>query len=289
MTDDRTRALATALVVGALVLCSTVALASPLVDARPAHEIPVTERPDADLSDPTADGWSSVPASDVALASAPSGVPNADDTSIERVHVQAVRSGGQFYVRLQWADPTHNVSAESPRQFVDAAAVQFPVDTSSRPPIAMGGRDNRVNVWYWAGNGGTQELLAGGAGSTTAFPSPSVAANATYADGTWTVVYTRDIESGSESANRTDLGSTDTLDVAFAVWNGGNGERAGRKAVSEWHYFLTGTGPQGPPYQTLLWTVAGVAIVGVVAVTAFGVLRARSGGGGSGGSEGGAS
>ncbi|AZH25806.1 ethylbenzene dehydrogenase-related protein [Haloplanus aerogenes] len=283
MTDDRKRALVTALVVGALVVCSAVALASPLVDARPAHEIPVTEQPEADLSDPTADGWSSVPAADVALSSAPSSVPDAADTSIEQVHVQAVRSDGQFYVRLQWEDGTQNVSAESPRQFVDAAAVQFPADTSSRPPIAMGGRDNQVNVWYWSGNGGTQELLAGGAGSTTAFPSPSVAANATYEDGTWTVVYTRDI--ASSGANRTDLGSVDTLDVAFAVWNGGNGERAGRKAVSEWHYFLTGTGPQGPPYQTLLWTIAGVAIVAVVAVTAFGVLRAR----GSGGSEGGGS
>jgi len=275
MTDDRTH-LATALVVGALVLCSTVALASPLVDARPAHEIPVAERSDTALTDPTAEGWSSVPAADIALSSAPSGVPNADDTSIERVHVQAVRSDGQFYVRLQWDDPTRNVSAESMGQFTDAVAVQFPVDTSSRPPIAMGGQDNRVNVWYWNGGTGTQELLAGGAGTTTPFSSPTVDANGTYDNGTWTVVYTRDIE--TEAANRTDLDSTDTLDVAFAVWNGGNGERAGRKAVSEWHYFLTGTGAQGPPYQTLLWTVAGVAIVAVVGVTAFGVLRARGGG-----------
>ncbi|SDZ78135.1 complex iron-sulfur molybdoenzyme family reductase subunit gamma [Haloplanus vescus] len=281
MTDERTRALATALVVGALVLGSTIALASPVVDARPAHEIPVTERSDADLASPTAKGWSSVPASDVALSSAPSSVPNAADTSVERVHVQAVRSDGQFYVRLQWEDPTRNTSSEGPEQFVDAAAVQFPADTSSRPPIAMGGQDNRVNVWYWGGDGTTQEILAGGAGSTTPFPSPAVDANAAYEDGTWTVVYTRSV--ASESANRTDLDSTDTLDVAFAVWNGGNGERAGRKSVSEWHYFLAGTGPQGPPYQTLLWTVAGIAIVAVVGVTTFGVRRARGGndGGGS--------
>lgn len=273
-TDDRTRALATALLVGALV-CSTVVLsfASPPVDARPAHEIPVTERSDADLSSPTAQGWSSVPAADVPLSSAPSSVPNAADTSIDQIHVQAVRSDGVFYVRLQWADPSRNVSAGSPRAFSDAVAVQFPANTSSRPPIAMGGTDNRVNVWYWSGATGTQELLAGGAGTTTPFTSPAVDANATYENGTWTVVYSRSVT--AEGASRTDLGSADTLDVAFAVWNGGNGERAGQKAVSEWYYFLTGTGPQGPPYQTLLWTVAGVAIVGVVAVTAFGVLRAQ--------------
>jgi complex iron-sulfur molybdoenzyme family reductase subunit gamma len=278
MTEDNVRALATALVVGALILTSTVALASPLADARPAHEIPVTERTDADLGSPTADGWSSVPASDVALSSAPSSVPNADDTTVERVHVQAVRSDDEFYVRLQWADPSRNVSADGTRPFVDAVAVQFPANTSSRPPIAMGGRDNRVNVWYWSGGVGPQELLAGGAGTTTPFTSTTIDANATYDDGTWTVVYSRSVD--AEGQNRTDLDSADTLDVAFAVWNGGNDERAGRKAVSEWHYFPTGSGTQGPPYQTLLWTVAGVAIVGVVAVTAFGVLRTRSGGGG---------
>ncbi|WP_251343322.1 ethylbenzene dehydrogenase-related protein [Haloplanus halophilus] len=275
MTEERLRALLTAALVGALVVTATVAV--PPADARPAHEIPVSTVPDADLSRTNASGWSTVPAADVALSSAPSGVPNAGDTSIDRVHVQAARSGDRFHVRLQWEDPTRNVTAGSPRSFMDAVAVQFPVNTSSRPPIAMGGRDNRVNVWYWSADGATQELLAGGAGTTTAFPSPAVDANATYANGTWTVVYTRDVAAPSE--NRTALDAGDRLDVAVAVWNGGNDERAGRKAVSEWHYFPTGPGPEGPPYQTLLWTVAGVAIVAVVGVTAFGVLRARGGGG----------
>ncbi|MFD1596432.1 ethylbenzene dehydrogenase-related protein, partial [Haloplanus litoreus] len=247
-------------------------------DARPAHEIPVSTLPDAALAGPDASGWSQVPAADVALSSAPSDVPDAADTSIERIHVQAARSGDVFHVRLQWDDPTRNVSVDSPRTFADAVAVQFPVDTSSRPPIAMGGADNRVNVWYWSGNGATQELLAGGAGTTTTFPAPTIDANATYANGTWTVVYSRELT--TESANRTTLDSDDRLDVAFAVWDGGNAERSGRKAVSEWHYFPTGDGPAGPPYQALLWTVAGVAIVAVVGVTAFGVLRTRGGDGG---------
>jgi complex iron-sulfur molybdoenzyme family reductase subunit gamma len=274
MTTDRTRALTTAAVVGALVLCATVA--APLADARPAHEIPVSDAPNADLDGPDAPGWTAVPAADVPLSSAPSGVPNAGDTSVDRVHVQAARSDGELHLRLQWTDPTRNASAATPRAFADAVAVQFPADTSSRPPIAMGGTDNRVNVWYWSADAGTQELLAGGAGSTTPFDRTTVDAAATYDDGTWTVVYHRDV--AAEGANRTGLDPEgDSLDVAFAVWNGGNGERAGRKAVSEWHYFPTGSGERGPPYQTLLWTVAGVAIVTVVGVTAFGVLRTREG------------
>ncbi|MFB6223086.1 MAG: ethylbenzene dehydrogenase-related protein [Haloarcula sp.] len=276
MTDHR-RTLGVAALLSALVLVSTVA--APMASARPAHEIPVSDVSDADLGEPTADGWEEIPASDVPLASAPSSVPNADDTTIETVDVQAARTDERLYVRLQWHDATRDTNANATRRFADAVAVQFPVNTSSRPPIAMGGPDNRVNVWYWSGSTGTQELLAGGAGSTTSFQNPTVAANATHTgtggNATWTVVYSRQLDAPSE--NRTDLRTNSDLDVAFAVWNGSNAERSGRKSVSEWHYYPFGGGPQGPPYETLLWTVAGIAIVAVVGVTAFGMYRTRGG------------
>ncbi|WP_336339368.1 ethylbenzene dehydrogenase-related protein [Haloarcula brevis] len=274
MTDHR-RTLALTAVLSALLVVSTVA--APMASARPAHEIPVAEVAAADLAQPNAEGWTAVPASDVPLSSAPSSVPNADDTSVETVDVQAARTDQRLYVRLQWQDATRDVNANGTRAFADAVAVQFPANTSSRPPIAMGGPDNRVNVWYWSGATGTQELLAGGAGSTTAFESPTVAANASHAgtggNATWTVVYSRPLDASGQ--NRTDLRTDGDLDVAFAVWNGSNAERSGQKAVSEWHYYPFGGGPQGPPYETLLWTVAGVAIVAVVGVTSFGIYRTR--------------
>lgn len=277
MTSDTVRTVGLAAVLATLVLVSSVA--APLASARPAHEIPVTETASADLSQPTAAGWDDVPASDVALASAPSGVPNADDTTVETVHVQAARTDQRLFVRLEWDDATRDVSADDPRAFADSAAVQFPVNASARPPIAMGGPGNTVNVWYWSGATGSQELLAGGAGSTTAFPNPAIETNASHAgsggNATWAVVYSRPLNATGE--NRTALRADGDLDVAFAVWNGSNGERAGQKAVSEWHYFPFGPGPQGPPYETLLWTVAGVAIVAVVGVTSFGIYRTRGG------------
>ncbi|GGN87306.1 MULTISPECIES: ethylbenzene dehydrogenase-related protein [Haloarcula] len=275
-TSKRRRTLLVAAVVAVLVTLS--AVAAPLASARPAHEIPVAPAT-GDLSGPTTDGWEDVPAATVPLASAPSSVPNADQTSVERVHVQAARGDGQLHLRLQWHDATRDVATNETRAFADSVAVQFPVNTSSRPPIAMGGPTNRVNVWYWSGATGTEELLAGGAGSTTRFQNPSVNATAVHRgsgeNATWTVVYTRDV--GASGANRTTIADDGDVDVAFAVWNGSNSERAGRKSVSEWHYFPFGPGPEGPPYETVLWTVAGIAIVGVVAVTAFGVHRARGG------------
>ncbi|WP_324757493.1 ethylbenzene dehydrogenase-related protein [Haloarcula sp. GH36] len=262
----------TALLLGLIVVTATAA--APLATARPAHEIPVSPAT-GDLSTPAADGWESVPAADVPLTSAPSSVPNADDTTIEQVHVQAARGDGTLYLRLQWADATRDRSAASPEAFADQVAVQFPVNASSRPPIAMGGPGNMVNVWYWSADAGTQELLAGGVGSTTAFDQPAVQAEASYDDGTWSVVYARSVDASGD--NRTTITDDGDLDVAFAVWNGSNGERAGQKSVSEWHYFPFGEGPQGPPYQALLWSVAGVAIVAVIGVTAFGIHRTRGG------------
>src|SRR6056297_2433886 len=89
------------------VLVVVAALSVPLVEARPAHESPV-EAATGNLSGPTADGWSDVPQATVPLASAPSSVPNANDTTIERVYVQAARGEERLYLRLQWADATRD-------------------------------------------------------------------------------------------------------------------------------------------------------------------------------------
>lgn len=270
------RAVVTVAALAALVTVS--AIGATTVDARPAHEIPVSAAT-GDFSGPTAGGWADVPAATVPLTSAPSSVPNADDTTVERVHVQAARGDGKLYLRLQWHDATRDTTTGSPRDFADSLAVQFPVNTTARPPIAMGGPNNRVNVWYWSGSSGTEELLVGGTGSTTEFADSTVTADATHqgngSDATWTVQYTRDLSTVGD--NRTAVPENQDLDVAFAVWNGSNGERAGQKAVSEWHYLPFGEGPSGPPYETLLWSIVGIAIVAVIVVTAYGVRRTGGG------------
>ncbi|MFC7045727.1 ethylbenzene dehydrogenase-related protein [Halobacteriaceae archaeon GCM10025711] len=258
-------ALATALVVLA-------ALAPTFVAARPANQIPVeTVSANANMTDPTADEWTQVPTATVPLASAPSTVPNANQTSVESVNVQAARSESRLYLQLSWADDSQNRNASDPRAFADAVAVQFPVNTSNRPAIAMGSPTNLVNVWYWSADGTGQELLAGGPGTTTDFAQPAVNASQTYRNGRWHVVLARDLQPGGE--NRTAIPDEQDVDVAFAVWNGQNMERSGQKAVSEWYTFPFGPGPAGPPFETLLWVVAGAAIVFVVGVTITAVRR----------------
>ncbi|WP_459192029.1 ethylbenzene dehydrogenase-related protein [Halosimplex sp. J119] len=261
------------LTVSALVVVAVVAAAAlpTLSSARPANEVPVGEV-GANASDPTAEAWTTVPSVEMALSSAPSGLPEAGNVSVNHAKVRTATNDSHVFVRVSWEDATADRNASSPREFADAVAVQLPENESARPPIAMGGTDNRVNVWYWTGDGGTEELLAGGAGTTTEFERPAVDSEAVHENGEWAVTFTREAEL---AGNRTDLSNEQDIDVAVAVWNGSYHERAGRKAVSEWHYLAMGPGPQGPPYETILWTVAGLAILFVTVVTIEGVRRTR--------------
>lgn len=267
----------TALVVVAALLLVVAAVVPMLAGARPAREIPAPTV-EGDLSTADADGWEEVPAADVPLSAAPSGLPNHQQVSVRTVDVQAARSDGRLYVRMQWSDGDANTRVDGPRSFVDGAAVQLPVNTSTQPNIAMGSDRNLVNVWYWRADGETEELLAGGQGSTTELQGEGLSTDARHEDGTWTVVFSRPLTTDVD--NRTNVTGEADLDVAFAVFNGSNMERAGRKSASEWYYLPLGPGATGAPFETVLWAIAGIAIVVVVLVTIQGIRRVRGGSGG---------
>ncbi|MCU4716954.1 ethylbenzene dehydrogenase-related protein [Halapricum hydrolyticum] len=262
-------------------LLVVVAGAMPLLaDARPAYEIPSPTVED-DLDGTDASGWEDVPAAEVPLESAPSGLPNAEMVSTRSVEVQAARSDGEVYLRMQWQDEEASESASAPQAFADAVAVQIPADPGVQPAIAMGSQSNLVNVWYWNADTGTEELLAGGQGSTTEFEDASVQTWAEHTgsgeDGTWTVVFNRPVDPAGD--NRTAITGGEDLDIAFGVWDGGNAERSGHKAVSEWYYLPLAGDSGGPPFESILWAIAGIAIVAVVVVTIQGIRRVRTGGG----------
>lgn len=266
-------------VVFAAALVVATAVVPMLVDARPAREIPAPTV-DEELSGVDAPGWESVPAAEVPLSAAPSGLPNAEAVSTRAVDVQAARSNGEVYLRLEWADAQATEHADDPQTFADAVAVQVPVETTEQPAIAMGSQSNMVNVWYWNAATGTEELLAGGPGSTTLFENQTVQTWAEHTasgeEGTWTVVFSRPVDPAGE--NRTEITTEQDLDVAFGVWDGTNAERSGRKAVSQWYYLPLGPGPGGAPFESILWAIAGIAVVAVVLVTAQGIRRVRTDG-----------
>ncbi|MFC7045733.1 ethylbenzene dehydrogenase-related protein [Halobacteriaceae archaeon GCM10025711] len=270
---DRSTVTATTVLVAGLVLLAV--FAPTLASARAANQIPVASMPEQGdaLGDPAADAWGDVEPAAVPLSSAPSGLPEASDTSTEAVEVRAAHTDSRLYIHMTWDDATANEEITGPRSFLDAAAVQLPANTSTHPGIALGSERAPVNVWYWYAGNGTQEILAGGPGSTTALDQSVVTTNAHRTDGGWEVVFVRDLQVDGE--NRTQFTMDRDVDVAFAVWNGSNMERSGRHAVSEWHHFPLGPDEQ-PPFQTILWVVAGIAVAVVLVVTVRAVRNTGS-------------
>ncbi|MGM0399503.1 MAG: ethylbenzene dehydrogenase-related protein, partial [Halobacteriota archaeon] len=222
---------------------------------------------------PTADTWEDAEGTEVPMASAPSGLPNAGSVATDAVDVQAARTDSELYVRMEWNDATENTSAEEIQSFADGVAMQIPVDAESEPDIALGSEETPVNVWFWSADEGTEELLAGGQGSITKMSESTVETEAVHEDGTWTVVMHRSLAVDDENRAALDTGSD--VDVAFAVWDGANGERSGHHAVSEWFTYPFGPADTGPSYQYLLWAIAGIAIAVALVVTVMAVRSSR--------------
>jgi DMSO reductase family type II enzyme heme b subunit len=64
----------------------------------------------------------------------------------------------------------------------------------------------------------------------------NVAGQGVWHDGFWSVVFMRDL--ASKEADDVNFQPGKATPVAFAVWNGEQGDRNGRKMVSNWYQLL---------------------------------------------------
>lgn len=201
------------------------------------------EAADSALSDPAGSEWRSAPATRLSLAqtpllSQPSVYVQAkwatiDYGAIAAVTVQALHNDNGIFFRLQWDDGTKNDDVRDTDQFADAAAVLFPVNEDA-PLTSMGSPQQPVNAWYWRPDMETPfSVTSLGTGTTRRTVDPGLRANGAHAGNAWTVVIGRSLLSDGDGYVQ--LAAGQTAKVAFAVWQGGNNERAGLKAVTlEW-------------------------------------------------------
>jgi DMSO reductase family type II enzyme heme b subunit len=191
--------------------------------------------------------------------------------TIERVAVRAVHDDERIYLMLEWSDRTSDWTSDRYEAFTDAAAIQFPAEAGSEvPAICMGQADQAVNIWQWradqqneppeladdgyvdsypstediyitareAGNPLSQvegrsavtNLVAGGFGTLEVASSDDLHGKAVHVDGRWMVVFSRPLGEAGEMEPTID--GAGPIDIAFAVWDGSQGERNGIKSVS---------------------------------------------------------
>jgi mono/diheme cytochrome c family protein len=104
----------------------------------------------------------------------------------------------------------------------------------SLPAVAAGNQISRHPATSGASN-----LTGNGPGSTT-FRMPRsqhVVARGTWNDGRWSVLMTRPLKLSSPS-DGVMLAAGDTLSAAFAVWDGSQSDRDGKKLISIWQDFV---------------------------------------------------
>jgi hypothetical protein len=97
-----------------------------------------------------------------------------------------------------------------------------------------------------------EDLVAGGFGSLTSQPADgqNVAGFGAWKDGQWRVIFSRDLK--STETDDVSFSPGQTYSIAFAAWDGANGERNGQKSTSQWINLVlkTAPAPAAAPQQT---------------------------------------
>jgi mono/diheme cytochrome c family protein len=163
----------------------------------------------------------------------------------------AMGEKGQFVNIWMWkserqADielPFHDLETVYPNLGIDSYPnlKVSPVEQLTRHALTLKSDSTFVTGWG-AGNivsdpsrlSPAEDLVAQGFGTLTARPrsDQSVDARGVYGTGTYRVVFRRDLVGRGERAVTLRPGTT--VPVAFAVWNGGAGDRDGKKSVTIW-------------------------------------------------------
>ncbi len=201
------------------------------------------------LLDPAAREWQQVAPRRIALNRTPPLYDTDPPASLEIafVDVRTLRAAGRLFVHLSWRDVTADrtelpVVPETPpeqrfvkehtvgtERFFDAAAVMYPKDAPGgmvSPSLQMGDAQGPVTIYYWNAARGALLMEAAGRG-TTRRTGESFPAQAVYRSGAWQVVM-----------ELPELPAATPL--AFAIWNGSQLDRDGRKYFSVWHWLESG-------------------------------------------------
>jgi DMSO reductase family type II enzyme heme b subunit len=198
--------------------------------------------------------------------------------SITQLKAKAAHDGKNFAIWVQWQDNSFDIGRGPANSeiFSDAAAVEFPLDPSQHAGRqafrCMGQIDALVNIWQWKAErdaeitrsqGFEPILTSGGSKAAKNWVGPNAAylvdpakfdpdSRAFYdqATKTWTVIFKREVKLSDKKA-AVDLvapkaGDEYGTQVAFAVWDGGNGERLSKKTVSSWVDLTLQEGDKSP-------------------------------------------
>ncbi len=203
------------------------------------------------MDDPTAAAWSTAPPATFPMSPQVHWQNRIQEVTVKDVIVRALHDGKQVAVLVEYADPTQDPD--------DAAALEFMVGDKKahfahgQPMLQVEG--GPVNIWFWKNKTAKAvDMNAKGFGTLKAQEHQDVKAKGVYSNGTWKVVFSRDLSTGHAEED-VQITPGQFISIAFAVWDGrkdGAGdlvEKGSQKAVSSWWYFRADAPPDYSGYM----------------------------------------
>ena len=203
------------------------------------------------VDDPNAAAWSTAPPATFPMSPQVHWQNRIQEVTVKDVIVRALHDGKQVAVLVEYTDPTQDPD--------DAAALEFMVGDKKahfahgQPMLQVEG--GPVNIWFWKNKTGKAvDMNAKGFGTLEAQEHQDVKAKGVYSNGTWKVVFSRELSTGHAEED-VQITPGQFINVAFAVWDGrkdGAGdlvEKGSQKAVSSWWYFRADAPPDYSGYM----------------------------------------
>lgn len=234
--------------------------------------------------------WEAAPAMTFRLAPNIIKEPRLFTSLNDMVTVRALYNDSDIALRVDVDDRTYSVpGSELEQQYAlanvtatrDAIAVQIPAalsGTAEKPYFRQGDKRNPVNMWYWAAPSQDPELPAtteiwDAKGQDNA-PTPradssSLTANGAWQDGRWQVVFRRALE--TDAAQDLQFSEGVYTPIAFANWDGLNGEAGLRQSFTAWYWILLE--PEDNPTRTIGLAALAALLAGLAFILI--ALRAR--------------
>ena len=237
--------------------------------------------------DPESPEWGRIPGVMVKLSAQLTVPPRWQFANVDRLLIDAMYNDKELGILVQWDDRTEDrrhkeddyqfeVRSKSvilptredlaqlrQMSFADALSIQFPAETgerAKRPFFAMGGPEAPVESWRFRADRGGEKFTAKGFGAAPQ-DVERIFANAKYDDGRWKIVFKAPIAKDERFTPGR------YLPIAFAAWDGANGESGTRCAISSWYWFLLK--PQGSTAPYLYALLA----FGVIGLGEFRLIR----------------
>jgi DMSO reductase family type II enzyme heme b subunit len=180
--------------------------------------------------------------------------------SNDTLTVRAVYGEKDLALLIEWDDRTKSVPGDEQAEKLadppiaeDAVAVQLPVSLPKgmeKPYFLMGDPAHPVTLWQWSSGtasapGGAKLATARGIEKqeARAADAAGLEARGSWRDGTWRVVMKRPL-AARDPQHDTALVEGAFIPIAFAAWDGSNGEQGSRHTLTSW-YWLQLEPPQG--------------------------------------------